>query len=293
MAIPTALWTSANRAKRANFKACVRAQMNELDASRSDAEFSCQDELRGVELGWGFKSIKRGIKKVGKGVKKVGKVAYKYSGTQFVVKSNIALAKLAAKLALLPFLLLLKAVRTLGRTLCKAPPELLKLAATQAGVDPVFIPAFCEAVRINKWSLSSVRRMLPPALKIALKLGASGAFPPIVPALAIIKHIPGVGKFAGAELGSYHSDPRVNPTLRYAVNLMETLAIADRLGMIQPMEAHAMGLGPQARQAMQQHLDGAIAEAQDVTAKRYISTAVTAGLVAIVGVSLYSTLRSD
>lgn len=293
MAVPTALWVSANRAKKANFKACVRAQMRELDTSRSDAEFSCQDELRGVELGFGFRKIGRGLKKVGKGVKKVGKVAYKYSGTQLVVKSNIALAKLAAKLALLPFLLLLKAVRTLGRVICKAPPELLKIAAQQAGVDPVFIPAFCEAVRVNKWSLSSVRRMLPPALKIALKLGASGAFPPIVPALAIIKHIPGVGKFAGADLGSYHSDPRVNPTLRYAIDLMETFAIADRLGMIQPMEAHAMGLGPQARQAMSSHLDGAIAEASDVTAKRYVNTAVAVGLIAAVGISLYSTLRSS
>jgi len=245
------------------------------------------------DLGFGFRKIGRGFKKVGKATKRVGKVAYKYSGTKFIVKSNIALTKLAAKLALLPLKFLLKAVRTLGRAICKAPPEVLNAAAQQAGVDPVFVPAFCEAVRINKWSLSSVRRLLPPALKIALKMGASGAFPPIVPALAIVKHIPGVGKFAGVDLGSYRSDPRRIPQLRHAIDLMQVMALADRVGLMTSEDAVKLGLDHGARQAMQTVLQGAILGEQDVEKALRYAQLVALGLVATAGVGLYITLRSN
>lgn len=246
-----------------------------------------------TDLGFGFR-------KLGRGLKRIGKVAYKYSGTGLVVKSNIALAKLSAKLALLPLILLRRAVRALGRVLCKAPPELLKLAAAQANVDPDFIPPFCAAVQVDKWNLSAVRKMLPPALKIALKLGASGAFPPIVPALAIIKHIPGVGKFAGVDdlgyyqnhgrwintdgIGSYHSSFR-SPLLRQSVDTMHAVALADHLGLMEESEAAAMGLSGADREAMQGYLQGATLEAASTETKQRVLMGLLAG-ASVLGIAL-------
>lgn len=45
---PSALWRQASAAKKMGFKACVRAQMREMDMARGDAEYSCADELRGL-----------------------------------------------------------------------------------------------------------------------------------------------------------------------------------------------------------------------------------------------------
>lgn len=46
--VPTELWVGASAKKKKSFKLCVKAQMQELEASRDDAEYSCQDELRGI-----------------------------------------------------------------------------------------------------------------------------------------------------------------------------------------------------------------------------------------------------
>jgi len=236
------------------------------------------------ELGFGFRKLGRGLKKVGKG-------AYKYSGTGLVVKGNIAFAKLSAKLALLPLKFLLKAVRALGKVICQAPPQLLNLAAQQAGVDPVFIPAFCTAVNLNKWSLSSVRRMLPPALKIASKLAASGAFPPIVPALAIVRHIPYVGKFAGAEFGSYHSDLR-NPTLKKAVDTLEVFALADHLEAIDDNDVRAIGLSDVDREVLRGLLNSALLQEATIESEMRRMQLLALGVAAAASFGVYLAIRN-
>jgi len=40
---------ASSSAKRANYKACVAAQMSELEMSRSDAEYTCRSELEGLD----------------------------------------------------------------------------------------------------------------------------------------------------------------------------------------------------------------------------------------------------
>jgi hypothetical protein len=230
-----------------------------------------------IDLGW---SVKKFAKKVGKG-------AYKYSGTKLAVKSSVAVTKVATKLALLPLKYLLKAAMTVGRTLCKAPPQLLQLAAQQANVDPVFIPLFCAAVRENKFTLASVRRLLPPALKVASKMAAAGAFPPIVPALAIVRRIPGVGKFAGSDLDT-NTDSAQVAAVKKAMNAMQIVALADHLGVLDGADAEAMGLGPQERAELQGFLAGQIGltEVSDRNAMILGGT-----VVAATGFGLYLALR--
>jgi hypothetical protein len=236
------------------------------------------------ELGFGFRKLGRGLKKVGKG-------AYKYSGTKLMVKGNIAFAKLSAKLALLPLILLRKAVVTLGRALCKAPPQLLALAAQQANIDPNWVPLFCEAVRINKWGFSLVKKMLPPALKLASKLAASGAFPPIVPAMAIIKRIPGVGKFAGVELGSYRSDLR-NPVLKKATDTLEIFALADHLGMMDDADAQAMGLSDSDREVLQGLLNASASLGATIESEMRKLQFLALGVAAAAGFGVYLAVRN-
>lgn len=205
------------------------------------------------DFGFGFRSIGRGLKKVGKGVVKahvkVGKG---------VVKAHVAVTKLAL---LLPLKIAVKATQKIGRILCKAPPQLLELAATQANVDPAFIPLFCAAVRESKISVGSVRRLLPPALKVASKLAAAGAFPPIVPVLAVVRKMPYISRFADAGLSAYASDLR-NPALRPAVDAMEILALSDHLGLLDEADAEALGLTPADRAAMQGYLAASEADAK-------------------------------
>jgi hypothetical protein len=229
-----------------------------------------------VDLGWGIKKF----------AKRVGKGAYKYSGTKLAVKTGVATTKLATKLALLPLRYLLKAAMTIGRTLCQAPPQVLQLAAQQANVDPAFIPLFCAAVRENKFSLSSVRRLLPPALKVASKMAAAGAFPPIVPALAVVKRLPYVGRFAdsgGASGGDVNVDSASVATVRKAMAAMQIVALADHLGMLDGADVDAMGLGLSERADLRAFLASQIALAgADNTDRNAMIlggvTAATAGL---------------
>jgi hypothetical protein len=224
-----------------------------------------------VDLGWGIKKF----------AKKVGKGAYKYSGTKLAVKSSVAVTKVATKLALLPLKYLLKAAMTIGRTLCKAPPQALRLAAQQANVDPAFIPLFCAAVRENKFTLSSVRRLLPPALKVASKMAAAGAFPPIVPVLAVVKRLPYVGKFAGSEIDT-NTDSSQIAAVKRAMTGLQIVALADHLGMLDGSDLSALGLGQQERIEMQGFLAGQVELAAAETDRNAMIlggvTAATAGL---------------
>jgi LPXTG-motif cell wall-anchored protein len=215
--------------------------------------------MQSTELGFGFRSIGRGLKKVGKGV----------------VKANVYAIKLQAKLLLLPLKYLVKAAVKLGRTLCKAPPQLLELAATQANVDPKFIPLFCTAVRENKIGIGSVKRMLPPALKIASKMAAAGMFPPIVPVLSVVKHIPYVNRFAGSDLGSYASDLH---KIRPAVDTMEMIALSDHLGLLGDADAAALGLSEEDRAVMQGYLAAAATDSSSTSWTPWVAIAAMLGL---------------
>ncbi len=212
------------------------------------------------DLGWGFKSIGRGLKKVGKGaVKGAVKVGVKSITAPVAIAKRIPVAgqlvKLGEKLALLPLRYLIKAALGIGRTMCKAPPQLLELAATQANVDPAFIPLFCTAVRENKFSLGSLKRLLPPALKVASKMAAAGMFPPIVPALAVVKRLPYVGRFADADAGAVNT-----AVVRNGMRTLRMLALADRIGCLAPSDAAAVGLTRRDRVILQGALLGDIAK---------------------------------
>jgi hypothetical protein len=178
---------------------------------------------------------------------------------------------------------------TVGRTLCNAPPQLLQLAAQQANVDPAFIPLFCAAVRENKFSLSSVRRLLPPALKIAAKMAATGAFPPIVPVLAVVKRIPGMGKFAGSDI-DVNTDSSNVVAVKRAMAGLQIVALADHLGMLDGADAEAMGLGPQERADLQGFLADQVtlAAADDADRNAMI---LGGSVVAATGLGFYLALR--
>jgi hypothetical protein len=241
------------------------------------------------ELGFGFKSIARGVKKVGKGAIKVNTAIVKktvVAPTKFAVKTNVALAKMSAKLALLPLKYLIQAARKIGQTLCQAPPQLLEMAAAQANVDPAFIPVFCTAVRENKFSLGSVRRLLPPALKVASKMAAAGMFPPIVPALAVVKRLPYVGKFAGPDdVAQLRADFRT-PAVRNAIAAMGLVALIDYSGGLDDSDAAMMGLGPSERAQLRSYLAGEVGTADD-------SHAIVLGgvTVALTGLGFYLLFR--
>jgi hypothetical protein len=227
-----------------------------------------------AQLGFGFKSIGRGIKKgakgVGRGVVKVGKTGY-------------AVGKFSVNLAALPLKYLLKAARAIGVTFCKAPPRLLEQAAIAANVDPKFLPLFCAAVRENKLGLGNVRRLLPPALKMAAKMAAAGAFPPIVPALAIIKHIPFVNQLVGPE-SDVNVDSADVVAVQRAMGALQIVALADHLGMLDGADVEALGLGSDDRTVLQGLVaeQVALAAAEDTTDRNAMIlggvTAATAGL---------------
>lgn len=240
------------------------------------------------DLGWGFKSIGRGIKKAGRKAgrvtKRVGKGVVKVSVKSVTAPVAIAkkvpvvgsVVKLGEKLALLPLRYLIKAALSIGRTLCKAPPQLLELAATQAGVDPSFIPLFCKAVRENKFSLGSVRRLLPPALKVAAKLAAAGMFPPIVPALAIVRRIPYVGKFAGADFEHVNT-----PLVRKTMEAMQIVALADYLDCLDDADAETLKLGAPERAALYDVVAGQVELAEAADRNALVLGGVTIGVTAL------------
>jgi hypothetical protein len=234
------------------------------------------------QLGWGFRSIGRGLKKVGKGAVKV---SIKSVTAPVAIAKKIpvvgSVVKLAEKLALLPLKYLIKAVRAIGKTLCAAPPQVLQLACAQANVDPAFIPLFCTAVRENKFDFGSVKRMLPPALKIASKMAASGAFPPIVPALSIVKHIPYVGRFVGSE-GDVNVDSAGVTAVRRAMDVLQIVALADYCGALDDADAAAIGLDAQMRTELQGFLAGQVELCEASDRNAMILGGVTAG-AAILG----------
>lgn len=135
-------------------------------------------------LGFSLNPV-RGIKKAASGAAKVGKVAG---------RGAIAAGKGAVAVAMLPHKLLMQAIVKiavpLARTLCSAPQPILQAGAMAANVSVNVVPLFCTAVRVR--NMSQIRTLLPPVLKIAVKVAATGAFPGIVPVLATIKAVPGL-----------------------------------------------------------------------------------------------------
>jgi hypothetical protein len=130
----------------------------------------------GADIG-AFKPF-RAIKKVGKGVAK---------GAKIVGKGVVAVHMIPIKLAIKA---VVKLALPLSRVLCKAPRAVLKTGSTAAGVSPDTVPLFCTAVAVR--NMSQVRKLLPKMLKVAVKIAAVGAFPPIAAPLAVIRRVPGL-----------------------------------------------------------------------------------------------------
>lgn len=76
----------------------------------------------------------------------------------------------------------------LARALCRAPKPILDLGAKEAGVSPEHLGYFCMAVRAK--NMRDIRKFLPVAMAVAIKLGAKGVFPPIEPVLKGLALVP-------------------------------------------------------------------------------------------------------
>lgn len=135
------------------------------------------------ELGFSLRKIGKGI---AKGAKSVGKGVAKG-------------AKAAASVATLPFRLAMQAVLKLtiplGRALCTVPKPILSAGATSASVNVNVVSMFCTALNLR--NMDEVRKLLPPVLKIAVKVAATGAVPGVGPALAAIRAVPGLRLIPG------------------------------------------------------------------------------------------------
>lgn len=138
-------------------------------------------------FGISFKKLAKGV---GKGISK---------GAKGVAKGAKAVGKVAVSAALLPFKLAMAAVIKLaiplGRALCMAPPPILSVGAASAGVSMNVVPMFCTALNLR--NMGEVRRLLPPVLKIAVKVAATGAVPGVGPALSAIRVVPGLKLIPG------------------------------------------------------------------------------------------------
>lgn len=187
-------------------------------------------------------SIKRGLKKVGRGVKKAGKGAAK--GAVKVGKVGFKAGLFVAKIGLLPYYLLLKASKIIGKAVCAAPPAVLTTAATAANVNTAIPPAFCQAMRTG-FTFTTARKLLPGMVKTAVKLSVTGAFPPAGPALRALKYVPGLSQFAGEE---------IDGALGASMETVELLGLADLAGALDPLDIALLGLTPDDLVAMRRHL---------------------------------------
>ena len=151
---------------------------------------SAPEAFDGYQLGFGIKSISRGVKSAGRGIKK---------GAGATARAGKFVAKTAVKVALLPLQLQLKIIQKImipvARQVCAMPQPVLVIGATAAGVSVNVVPLFCKAVQLK--NMGEIRRLLPTVLKIAVKVAAAGAFPPIVPVLATIRAVPGLQLIPG------------------------------------------------------------------------------------------------
>jgi hypothetical protein len=124
---------------------------------------------------------------------------------------------------------------------------------------------FCTAMR-GSISFTTAKKLFRPGLKIAVKLAATGAFPPIVPVVSVVNKIPFVNRFAGAdEFGAHRANLR-DPVLVEALGTLELLALADYAGCMTDGDARAIGLTDKDRTQMQSMLADTIAGATDAPA---------------------------
>ena len=145
-----------------------------------------------------LRKVGRGARKVGRGVKKVGKVAV-----------NVAALPIRLQMKVLT-----KAMIPFARGICGIPEPILRVSATAAGVEYNIVPVFCQAVKIR--NMREIRKLLPPMIKLAVKVSATTAVPGLGPVLAVAKFIPGLKQFAGPDDG---------------VETMQALQILDESGM--------------------------------------------------------------
>lgn len=161
-----------------------------LDTIEDQAELGGNLALQS-ELGFSIKSIGKGITK---GVKSVGK------GALTVAKTAAAPALMLLKLNAL---ILTKIAIPIASVMCSLPKPVVHAACVSANVNPNHVFMFCAAIRLKR--MADVKRLLPQALKVAVKLSVTGAAPGIAPILRTItlipkpirKLIPGLSMLAG------------------------------------------------------------------------------------------------
>lgn len=140
------------------------------------------------QLGISLNPVKA-IKKAGRGIAK-GTVA----AGKGVATGAKTVGKVAVKIATLPLAaleqIIVQVSIPIGRTLCSVPKPLLNSTAASVGVSANTVSIFCTALSLRK--MSDIKRYLPDILKIAVQLGATGAFPAIGPVLAAARAVPGI-----------------------------------------------------------------------------------------------------
>lgn len=123
-------------------------------------------------------------------------------GKKYLKKAGsaaVSTAKTAAKVAAAPYYFAYKQVMKylpkLAATLCSVPQNIINVGAKAAGVDAKYVPMFCQAIKIN--NKAEIKKLLPPMLKIAVKVAASGAAPGVAQTLNTIRAVPGVRLIPG------------------------------------------------------------------------------------------------
>ncbi len=200
------------------------------------------------------------LKRVAKGIEKGAKKAVKIALTPLTLIGKFALQ------------IVMKIAMPLAKAICKFPePLFVSVAAAQMpGTHPNYIrgvrKGFCQAIRIRNYS--QIRKLLPPILKISIKVAGATAVPGLGPALTIAKSVPGLSKvlsFAGPGGGMGEADPIV------LLDSMSQAQMAEGIAGMSDAEL-AAGLG--------------VWETKD-TAK----VALVGGLLALAGYGIYAATR--
>lgn len=129
------------------------------------------------------RSVSRGVREGTRVARGAARQAVR--GARTAAQAAIDLHKIPIKLALQA---MFKVALPLARVMCRIPKPVLHAGAVAAGVNPVYLTHFCRAVQIR--NMAQIRNLLPIALAVGTKIAAQGAFPPIVPALRVIRQIP-------------------------------------------------------------------------------------------------------
>lgn len=186
------------------------AEVNDADLG---AQLALGEYAQG-DMGWGFarRLARRAKRMARRHTRKVARRLRRYAPRRLrryarrmrrLARRGYRLAKRGARqlknISTLPIRLQLRLIRRyalpLAKMICRLPQHLLTHGAMLADVKPRYVHLFCSAVRDH--DNVTVKKLLPIALKLAVKLAIQGQFPAAVPIIRAIKMIPGVTKLPG------------------------------------------------------------------------------------------------